>query len=51
MSPASIKDAAAPNVRYQMLYDILYADDCVLVGSSQEGMQIMVTTFDRVARE
>ena len=52
MSPAYIKDAAAPNVRSQVLYDILYyADDCVLVGSSQEGMQIMVTTFDRVARE
>ena len=51
MSPASIKDAAAPNVRSQVLYDILYADDCVLVGSSQEGMQIMVTTIDRVARE
>ena len=41
----------APNVRSQVLYDILYADDYVLVDSSHQVMQLMVTTFDRVAHE
>jgi hypothetical protein len=33
------------------IYEILYADDCVLLAQSEEAMQIMLTVFDGISAQ
>jgi exonuclease III len=51
MSPAILKDPTSRSISTQILYDILYADDCVIFCNSQEGMQSMMDTFDLISKE
>jgi hypothetical protein len=51
MNPTTLKNPSAPGVLTQVLYDILYADDCVIFASSEEGLQSMMESFDRISTE
>lgn len=51
ISPTVLKDPTAPNVNNLVVYDILYADDCVIFCNSETGLQIMMDTLDRIATE
>ena len=51
MSPTTLKNPLAPGVLTHILYDILYADDCVIFASSEEGLQTMMESFDRISKE
>jgi hypothetical protein len=49
MSPTTLKNPSAPGVLTHMLYDILYADDCVIFASFEESLQSMMESFDRIS--